>query len=62
MRYQHPVKHAKPRRRLSPRVIKEIDYEVNRIARKHGVSKSWVVSLVLADAFGITKQERFDVK
>jgi Mor family transcriptional regulator len=47
------------RKKLSPSVLKEINYEVERLARKYNVSKSWVVSVVLADAFGIRKQEKY---
>jgi predicted transcriptional regulator len=47
------------RLRLSPHVLKIIAKRVNEIARKHGVSKSFVVAVALADHFGVSEQEQF---
>lgn len=47
------------RARLAPSVLHEIDIEIARVARKFGVSKSWVIALALADAMGIQGQADF---
>jgi len=40
-------------------VIKDIQIEVERAAKKFKVSKSFVVATALADYFGISEQERY---
>ncbi len=48
------------RQRLSPYVMHQIDIELNRVARFCGVSKSWVVSVILADALHIKDQPQYE--
>lgn len=59
MRIQKPLKHARPRKQVSSRIIKEIQLHVEAASKEFKVSKSFVVSVALADFFGIKKQERF---
>lgn len=59
MRIQKPLKHARPRKQVSGRIIKEIQLYVEAASKEFKVSKSFVVSVALADFFGIKKQERF---
>lgn len=40
-------------------VLKEISDEVDKLARRYKVSKSWVVATVLADAFNIKEQPSY---
>jgi hypothetical protein len=47
------------RQPLGSTVLKEIRAEVTRIAREHHVSRSFVIATVLADAFGVKRQERY---
>lgn len=54
---QRPVKGG--RDALPSCVIHDIKDEVERLARKHRVSKSFVIAVALADAFGIDEQERY---
>jgi hypothetical protein len=37
-------------------VLHEIYDEVDALAIQHGVSRSWVIATILADAFGIKSQ------
>lgn len=57
IRRQRPVLGG--RRALPALVIKEIERHVTKIAERHGVSKSFVIAVALADHFGITSQERY---
>ena len=57
IRRQKPVKGG--RTPLPACVLHDISTHVERLARQHGVSKSFVIAVVLADAFGIEEQERF---
>lgn len=45
---------------LGAGVIKEIKHRVESISIRYNVSKSYVIAVALADAFGITKQERYE--
>jgi len=56
-RFQKPVHGG--RDRLSPSVLREIRNAVQKEADRYGVSKSFVISVVLAQAFGIKKQEEY---
>ena len=47
------------RQPLSPCVLHSIDNELIRLARIYGVTKSWVVSTILADSFNIKEQPSF---
>lgn len=51
MRFQPKVRGG--RLSLHPSVVPAIKREVEACARLHKVSKSWVVAVALADAFGI---------
>ena len=55
---QKPVKGG--REALPSCVIKSIKYEIEKLARQHRVSRSFVVATILADGLGIKLQERFD--
>jgi hypothetical protein len=57
--YQPPLKKGKHRICAYPRLLPSIEAEVRRIAREYSVSRSWVISVVLADAFGISEQPQF---
>lgn len=57
MRFQSPVGYK--RRHFSTAVIRQIEDKIEKIARTHNVSKSYVIAVALADAFGITDQERY---
>lgn len=57
IRRQKPVKGG--REPLPACVIRDIQREVERLARKYQVSKSFVIAATLADAFGIDEQEQF---
>ena len=48
------------RARLSPYVMHQTDIELNRIARFCGVSKSWVIAVMLADACHIKDQASYE--
>lgn len=56
MRIQKPVK---GRKHMGAGMIREIRERIERIARDHDVSKSFVINVILADALGIRKQERY---
>lgn len=60
---KHPIRRQKPiqggREALPACVIKDIHSEVERLARKHNVSKSFVIACALAEQFGIEEQERY---
>ena len=47
------------RAHLTPSVLYSIEEKVEALARTHGVSKSWVVATILADAFHIKEQPTF---
>lgn len=47
------------RESLPSSVIGDIYREVERRAERYGVSRSFLIAVVLADAFGIAEQERF---
>jgi len=57
IRRQKPI--AGGREALPACVLKEIHQKVESIAWEHGVSRSFVIATVLADAFGIDEQERY---
>ena len=59
-RRQPPVRGG--RRPLPSCVIKEIDLAVRDLAIEYGVSRSWVISVLLAHGLGIKKQPDFIVK
>lgn len=56
-RSQRPVRGG--RAPLPATVLKEISREVDRQARRFGVSRSFVIAVALADAFGIDDQEQY---
>jgi hypothetical protein len=56
-RSQRPVRGG--RDPLPSCVIHEISREVERLARKFSVSKSFVIAVALADVFGIEEQEQY---
>jgi hypothetical protein len=57
IRSQRPVKGG--REKLSPTILKATAREVERQARKFGVSRSFVIAVALADQFGIDDQEQY---
>jgi hypothetical protein len=57
IRRQRPIKGG--REPLPSCVIKDISREVDRLARLHRVSKSFVIAVALADQFGIEEQETY---
>jgi len=59
IRRQHPVKGG--RAALPACVLREINAEVEKRARRFRVSKSFVVATVLAESFGISGQESYMV-
>ena len=56
-RRQHPVKGG--RQPLPACVIRDISRAVEKLARQHNVSKSFVIAVALADQFGIDEQESY---
>ena len=54
-RRQKPIKGG--REPLPACVIKEIAHEVEKRAARHKVSKSFIIAVTLAHAYGITEQE-----
>ena len=60
MRIQKPTREGK-RKQLSPWVSKEIRRRVKELAQDYGVSRSFVISVALAEQFGIKNQELYDV-
>jgi len=54
---QKPIKGG--RQPLPSCVIKDISREVERLARQHHVSKSFVIAVALAEQFGIEEQETY---
>jgi len=54
---QKPIKGG--RTALPSCVIKDIYTEVERIAKRHRVSRSFVIAVALADQFGIDEQEHY---
>lgn len=58
MRIQKKTK--QPKLKLSATSIEEIEKAVRKTADKFECSKSFVISVALADFFGIKKQERYD--
>lgn len=56
IRRQKPIKGG--RERLSPSVLKEIRVAVERDAARYGVYSSFVIAVILADHYGIDKQEK----
>ena len=57
IRRQPPVKGG--RVPGSHALLQTIEAEVERLAKIHGVSRSWVIATVLADAFRIKEQPSF---
>lgn len=41
------------REQVSPRVLREVRERADAIAARYNVSRSWVMSVVMADAFGV---------
>jgi len=56
MRKQKPIKGG--REPLPASVMKQINRAVERMALRYGVSKSFVISVILAKAFKIDEQEK----
>lgn len=56
-RRQRPIKGG--RDPLPACVIRDIRHEVERLAKRHNVSRSFVIAVALAEAFGIDEQERY---
>lgn len=54
IRRQRPIKGG--RLPLPATVLKDIEYEVEKEANRHRVSKSWVIATILAYHFGIDEQ------
>lgn len=61
MRIQRPLGHGKIRKRMSCRVLKEIEAAIEDTVKRFDVSRSFVIAVALADVFGIVKQENFRV-
>jgi hypothetical protein len=57
IRYQRPVKGG--RDKVAPSLLHKINVAVQREADRHGVSKSFVIAVILADALGVTEQEQY---
>lgn len=57
MKIQKPVKNRKT---ISPRVLFEIRSAVEKEATRHDCSMSFVIAVILANAFGIKKQEQYE--
>jgi len=57
VRRQRPIKGG--RQSLPACVIKDISREVERLARQHRVSRSFVIAVALADQLGISEQESY---
>jgi hypothetical protein len=57
IRRQRPIKGG--REALPSCVIKDIYQEVERLAHRHHVSKSFIIAVALADQFGIDEQESY---
>ncbi len=57
VRRQKPVQGG--RERMHAGVIKQIDNAVAREAARYNVSKAFVISVILAKAFGIKDQETY---
>lgn len=57
MRRQKPIKGG--RQPLPSCVLKDIRTEVERVAKKHDVSRSFVIAVALAETFGIDEQEQY---
>lgn len=57
IRRQRPVKGG--RQPLPACVLKDISIEVERLAARFHVSKSFVIAVALADQFGVEEQERY---
>jgi hypothetical protein len=57
IRRQRPIRGG--RTPLPACVIKDIYAAVDRLARRHSVSRSFVIAVTLADALGIDEQERY---
>lgn len=51
---QRPVSGGRPP--LPSCVLQEIWVGIDRLARKHKVSRSWVIATILAEALGIKEQ------
>jgi len=60
MRRQKAIKGG--REPLPACVIRDIKVEVSRIAKRYDVSRSFVIAVALADAFGINEQEQYSVR
>jgi hypothetical protein len=56
-RRQHPVKGG--RKPLPACVLRQIWDRVDKLSRKHEVSRSFVIAVALADQFGIADQEQY---
>jgi hypothetical protein len=54
---QRPVKGG--RTPLPACVLKAIDREVVRLANKYDCSKSWVIATILAEATGVSQQDKY---
>lgn len=60
IRRQSPVKGG--RHPLPACVLKSIERRIRELAWQHRVSRSWVVSVILAKALNINDQEHYDGK
>jgi hypothetical protein len=58
MRKQKPIR-GKPREALPACVLHNIKSAVEKEAMRYGVSKSFVIAVILADWFNIKNQERY---
>jgi hypothetical protein len=56
-RRQRPIKGG--RQPLPSCVIRDISDAVDRLSRRHGVSRSFVIATLLADQLEIEEQERY---
>lgn len=54
--HRQPSIKGRQREALPSCVLHEIQHEVDKLAHRYKVSKSWVVSTILADSFGIAEQ------
>jgi hypothetical protein len=58
MRIQKRLRKGEKRIPMPACVIKEINQAVERDAREFGVSKSFIIAVILSNAYGIKKQEQ----
>lgn len=60
MRIQKRLRRGEKRIPLPACVIKEINLAVEKDAKEFGVSKSFVIAVILGNAYGIARQEQIE--